>query len=179
MAIQTRKCSNCGAPVPLQNHQCDYCGSWFEDKGRVTSSVSPRPGPTHERLQAADFGKQGKGYILACFQGAILIYIVGWSFEDTVYWLDTTAVIIWAGVLPLWMAVFSFTWSASKGQWLPGLIFSIPLFVIHLTIMWVIDQRIYDDSVGISAGFAGAALGAWLIGRALHIMIQRVRAKPN
>jgi hypothetical protein len=143
----------------------------------VQRRVERTPSFTPEQLQAVDFGVKGSGYILACFVGAIIIYIIGWFFEDTVYWLDTTAVVIWAGVLPLWMLAFSYTWRTSKGQWYPGLLFSILLFLIHLSIMWVIDRYIYDDSVGISAEFAGAALGGWILGRLLHIAAQRVRAK--
>jgi hypothetical protein len=163
--------------VPISDRQCDYCGSWFADEGRIRQQVRRKPSLTPEQLRAADFGVKGSGTILVCFLGAVIIYAVGWYFEDLVYWLDTTAVVIWAIVLPVWMLVFSYTWRASKGQWYPGLIFSIPLFLIHLSIMWAVDRHIYDDSVGISAEFAGAALGGWILGRVLHIITQRARAR--
>ena len=175
MVLKLRKCPNCGAPVPLNEFHCAYCDSWFDESPPFPTPIKPTITP--EQLLAADFGVKGKWLLWVCFIGAAILYGIGWMFEDLTYWLDTTAVVIWAGTQPVWIAFWSFLWRRRKGDWLPGFLFGITQFGIHMALIFCIDRHINDDGVGISAVFAGATLGGWLVGRIGHVWLQRVRSK--
>jgi hypothetical protein len=175
MATETHKCPSCGAPRRQSASQCPYCGTWFDEEHQHIDPTKP----TKDDLRAADFGIPNPQILIYAIIGAAIIYAFGWRLEDTEYLLETGAVIIWVGILPLWIAAFAFVWKAYWVQWVPGFAFALPIFFTHIVIIWFFWGNINDDAVGISAMFAGAALLGWLVGRALHIYIQHLRARQK
>jgi hypothetical protein len=109
--------------------------------------------------------------------GGLLLYTAGWMLEDTVYWLRTEAVALWAVALPSWLCMTAFTWRPRWGEWLIGFALSVPIFIVHLGLMWSVRDHLNDDYIGISAGFAVAALVGWVVGRLLHALVRRSRAR--
>ena len=108
---------------------------------------------------------------------AALLYAAGWLLEDTRYWLAEEAVAVWGVALPAWLFLVALSWRARWGGWLTGFAVAIPVLALHLGIMWLIEGRLNDDDVGISAMFAGAALAGWLLGRLVHYVVRRARAR--
>lgn len=179
MTLKPRKCPVCGAPVAAAASSCDYCGTGFEP-----SSPPPRPAaaaaastPRAERAGRGEFGLRGGWPLLIGLAGAAALYALGWTYEDTRYWLDDTAIVIWAGALPLWLLLVSLVWRPRWGTWLAGLALALAVLAAHVAIMWILRGRLDDDHFAIAGIFAGAALGGWLLGRILHAVIRSARAK--
>jgi ribosomal protein L40E len=159
---QVQKCQQCGAPVNQDAESCQYCGTEF---------YSPEKHQAGKKKKALlkDFG--WKGILALNIAGIIIIYTLGWFFEDKQYWLDTTATLIWAVPLPLWIVVMTFYWFRPRGTLITGFIIGIVLFAAHfLLILSYENWHVNDDYIGIAAMFAGIALGAWILGRILHHM---------
>ncbi len=168
MALLSRTCPNCGVSVPAGSRRCPYCGTWFDAS---PSTAGPDP-------DAGEFGLRGKGPLVVGGAGALLLYGLGWLFEDTRFWLADAAVAVWAVALPLWLLLLAFGWRLGRGAWLGGIVFSAVLFAVHLAVTWALAGRLQDDYVGIAALFAGAALGGWMLGRLLHQAVRRIRTPP-
>ncbi|TET52900.1 MAG: hypothetical protein E3J64_04395, partial [Anaerolineales bacterium] len=110
---------------------------------------------------------------------AALLYTIGWLLEDKYYWLADEAVVTWGVALPVWLFLVALAWRPRWGGWIAGFALSLPMFALHLGLMWIIEGRLNDDYVGISALFAGAALGGWLAGRFVHVVVRRARARAG
>lgn len=176
--VKTRQCPGCGAPVPEGARRCAYCGSWYETLAkhvpvqRLLHTIAPRLTPG-----AGEFGLRGKVVLVAGALGAAILYASGWLFENTYYWLEDEAVAIWTGALPAWLCLVALAWRTRGRAWPTGFGFGVPVFAVHLGAMALIRGRVLDDYVGIAAVFAAAALGGWLLGRALHAMVRRARVR--
>ena len=167
MPLQSRTCPQCGASVPRRASQCPYCGAHFEHA--LEADAAP----------PADFGWGGWAPLAIGAVGAVALYAAGWAHEDTRYWLASEAVALWVGGVPAWLFAIALGWRASWGTWLPGLAAAGVFFVAHLAGIWIVEGRLQDDSVGIAAMVAGAALGGWLLGRGLHALIRRALEKSQ
>jgi hypothetical protein len=137
----------------------------------------PRPSP--EQLGDIEFGYTDSRFLILALLGSALIYGFGWTQEDSTNLLGPGAVILWGVVLPLWLAAFAFAWKSFWGQWLPGFAVGLPIFLIHVLVIFLLkgylDRRAWD----ISAAFAGVALLGWVLGRILHLAVHRMRAKTR
>ncbi len=166
-------CPNCNAPLPQHPVLCEYCGTYFEDSINAAHS----PNNSADTGVSEDFGIANSKLLFVTVIGAAILYGWGWRLEDLEFLLSEGAVILWGGILPLWLAASAFIWKAQWGQWLPGFAISIPIFLFHILIIWMIDGRVNDDVVGISAAFSAASLLGWVIGRLFHNYIRKARYK--
>lgn len=164
-------CANCNAPLPDYSVECEYCSTFFEE----TSYGTPTPNVYLGTGGINDFGIANPMLLFATILGAAILYGWGWRLEDLEFLLSKGAVILWAGILPLWLAVFAFLWKTPWGEWLPGFAVSIPIFFFHILIIWMIDGNINDKVLGISAAFSAASLLGWVVGRLSHNYIRKVR----
>ncbi len=165
-----RTCSNCAASVPPRTDRCPYCGTWFEEGPALpSSSVSVNP-------QAGEFGWRGRVFWGLALTGIGGLYWWGWRFEDTQYWLDTRAMLVWTLALPIWLAAVACAWRTWWGAWL-GIGLGVVIFGTHLGVMVALDGHFFDDQAGIAAMIAGAGLAGWTLGRVLHGAIRRARAR--
>lgn len=159
---RVQKCQQCGAPVSQDAEVCQYCSTEF---------YSPQKHKTGQKKKSLlkDFGWKGIFYPLIA--GIIILYTLGWFYEDKQYWLDTRAILIWAVLLPLWIVSMTFFWFQRKGTIITGVITGVVLLAVHfLLILSYENWNINDDYIGISALFAGIPLAAWMLGRFLHHM---------
>lgn len=195
MEISTLACPNCANTQNLHISEveqgymikCDYCGATSiahfeheEDDDGYEIIERPKITPQPDRLvdpTLGEFGIQAGWYLPVTAVVAFVIYLIGWGYEDTQYWLSTASIVIWAGVLPLWLLVVALAWRPRWGEWLMGLAFGVSVFVFHIIAAWIIDGRLNDDLVGIGAMYGGAALVGWVVGRGLHWVIKRSRAQ--
>lgn len=92
MKLLKLNCPSCSAPVSKESNICNYCGVEF------STIVNGR---TVNRLK--DVGIKSKFFNWIIILGVIILYISGWIYEDLEYWLNSTAIFIWAGLLPLWL----------------------------------------------------------------------------
>jgi len=124
MQINTYKCPSCNAPVGKDDLSCEFCGAEITKmhNGKILVPVK-------------DFGAKGIGYLSLILFVAIAIYIAGWFFEDTEYWLNTNAVLLWTVALPFWILITTITWSCKWGAVLYGIIVSVAVFISHIIIM--------------------------------------------
>lgn len=165
-------CPNCNAPRTKKSLVCEYCGTILSDTPRVKNNSIPL-------TVYPDFGIKSIWPIYIALLGAAILYAIGWTQENIVFLLSVEASIIWAGIIPLWLAFFAFTWQTAWGEWLPGFAVAIPEFGLHLIIIYIFTGRVNDDAVGIAAMFAASALGGWSIGRALHNTIRRIKGQAQ
>ena len=184
MSVTSRDCPECGAPLAPGADRCEYCGSWIERSKETPPAEfhapavdAAKPGKPKPDRDAGDFGFRSRTFFLTCAAIALVIYAIGWVFEDTQYWLDDRAIAVWAGILPFWLCIAAFFWRPRWGGWLAGFLFAIPIFAVHTAIPCAIRGRIQDDYVGIAAMFAGAVLGGWLLGRIFHSIVHWARRR--
>ena len=171
MITKNLKCQQCGAPVTGDSEECRYCGTRF---------YSPDNKKKEKRKKSLlkDFG--WKGILYLNITGIIIIYSLGWFFEDTEYWLDDTAIFIWAVMLPLWIMVMTFFWFRERGAIIIGFIINLAIFVIHYIVILSFERwHFNDDYLGISAMFAGIAFGAWILGRIFHHLARVYYSSPG
>ena len=177
-SVESRKCPECGGSLAEGVRRCAYCGVWLDVGAEPAAAVAE--GPTHAVARvghAWDFGLGGRLPLLVGAVVAALLYAAGWLLEDTRYWLAEEAAAVWGVALPAWLFLVALSWRARWGGWLTGFAVAIPVLALHLGIMWLIEGRLNDDDVGISAMFAGAALAGWLLGRLVHYVVRRARAR--
>ena len=183
MALDSHNCPQCGAPVETSSLQCEYCGTWFDKAG----NVKPEKSKTLHKIAsisrlpsgAGEFGISSRYLPAVGALIAFILYIVGWFFEDTQYWLDETAMTIWIGALPLWLFVITLVWRSSRGMLVGGLVISLIVFVTHVAIILMIRGRLWDDHIGIAVVVAVASLIGWFLGRLVHSIIRWRRAQPR
>lgn len=180
MAVTIFECPSCGGPNHKTSQKCEFCGvGLLFDQKKTKYSKNKNFKFDNKTLWQADFGFTNAYILIVTTSIAALIYAVGWNYEDTQYWLAETAVIIWVALLPLWLAITSFFWKALWGQWIPGIMVGIAIFLTHMLRILLIDGRLNDDGIGISAMFGAASLLGWILGRVVHLWIRNYRAKAN
>ncbi|MCP5104986.1 MAG: MFS transporter [bacterium] len=158
------KCQQCGAAVTGDSEKCEYCGTVFYSTDETTKEKKIK-------TVLKDFG--WKGILYLNIIGIIFIYSLGWFFEDKEYWLDDTAIVLWAVILPLWIILMTFFWFRKKGTIIIGFILSLAIFGIHILLIMSFERwHFNDDYAGIAAMFAGIALGAWILGRFFHHLVR-------
>jgi hypothetical protein len=158
--IKSLKCQQCGAAVTTDSEKCEYCGTVFYSTDEQKKEIK-------KKTLLKDFG--WKGILYLNIIGIIIIYSLGWFYEDKEYWLDDTAIVIWAVILPLWIIVMTFFWFCKRGSIIIGFFLNLAIFGIHLLLIMSYEHRNFnDDYLGIAAMFAGIAFGAWILGRILH-----------
>ncbi len=167
MKATIHKCPSCSAPINLEAKECEFCGAEFliSDKGKIIKNIK-------------DFGAKSNWFFGLILFGVVTFYILGWFFEDTNYWLNDKAVIIWLVILPIWILTVTSVWANKWGAILYGVIISLLIFISHTIIMgYYRNWHFNDDYFGISGMFAGGVLGAWLTGRLIHYLIKKSRNK--
>lgn len=122
-------------------------------------------GPMTPSGQGAGFGFSGHGYLLGVLVVTAALYALGWLFEDTRYWLNTRAFMIWSGLIPLWMCLGALMLRRSRAPLLTGIAISLLLALTHGAGMALIRGSLNDDMAGIAALVGGAALAGWILGR--------------
>ncbi len=147
--------------------RCAYCGAWLKQASSGENAAPPAP---------PDFGLRGPALLCVGAVGGVLLYALGWFFEDTRYWLDARAVAVWTLALPLWTCGIAFFRRGGRGGQLLGLGLGVALFSVHAVLMGLVAGRFTDDYAGISAALGGAAAAGWWLGRLLHAAARRWRA---
>jgi hypothetical protein len=176
LATNAHQCPECGAPVAPHTKQCAYCGSWLEDhSGHIPIESIEAKAPPPRQLPdlklspgVAEFGFSGQLPLALAFVGGLGIYFTGWLFEDLAYWLEDKAVFIWVVILPLWLFLTALSWQTDRRAWTAGLVLAIPIFAMHIFVIWLVRGRLNDDHFGIAAMVAGTSLLSWILGRVLH-----------
>ncbi len=176
MTLNSHDCPKCGSSVKTGSLQCEYCGTWFDKEGRA----KPQKPKNIDKMRAmlrlpigvGEFGISSQHLTTVGIVIALGLYVVGWFFEDTQYWLDEVAMTVWVGVLPLWLFGVAFVWRSDRMVLAGGLLVALVEFVAHIVIILVIRGRLWDDHVGIAGIVAGASLVGWLLGRLLHGIIR-------
>lgn len=173
--MKSFECTNCGASLKKNTLQCAYCGSWYENDGRVISGRE-RPNETRSNLNlpvgVGEFGIANNKLFVAGVVITFILYLLGWFFEDTHYWLNSTAMTIWVGIIPLWLFGVALFWNVNRRVMFVFLPFSLVVFVVHMAVIWAIRGNLWDDHVGIAAMVSGASLFGWVLGRLLHGIIR-------
>jgi len=138
MTRNTRECENCGASLEKSAFQCAYCGTWYENgEGVISARNYPNKILSIMNLPQ-DIGEFGISSNLLFVAGAIIalaLYVLGWYFEDTLYWLNETAMLIWVGIVPIWLFGVALLWQVPRKAVLYGLIISIIVFIIHILVI--------------------------------------------
>lgn len=182
--MKVASCPRCGADVAHDADRCRYCGAPFAAPSAVADGAhdhapaSPVAPVAPPRPDAGEFGF-GPSYLMTMLAVACVVFGAGWALEDKEYWLATVAVVVWAGVLPLALLLGAALWRARWGGILPGFAFGLVQLGVHTCLMWMARRHLQDDHVGIAAMFAGASLGGFLVGRALHELLRRMRARAG
>ena len=193
--IRALTCPYCGrADVTLKQKlaeslllYCPYCnGSFLVTFDESAESVT---GPPAQRRSsplsalfppagAGEFGlSHGKLLLGLTAAGSLILYLIGWLLEDRQYLLAANAVIVWAGILPLWLFMSAAIWRTARVVWPAGVAIAALIFLLQLGLTIIIKGRFNDDYAGIAAMFAGFALAGWLAGRWLHLGIRLIRLK--
>lgn len=160
-------CPACAAPVSHEADSCEYCR--IEFNAMVNGKIVKR---------LKDFGIKSKYFNLILLLGAITLYISGWIYEDLDYWLNNTAIFIWAGFLPLWLLLTNSIWQSRWGAILLGLLLSIIIFAVHVILMGYFNNwHFNDDYFAIAGLFAGISFVASFTGRGVHSIIRKALNK--
>ena len=177
---QVIKCENCGANLGPKSISCIYCGaSIHPDKPDpvVHSSAGNKPGILTLKDGQAEFGVSGSMWIFSGLALTVFIYGFGWMYEDTQYWLNTNAMIVWSGLLPAWLLFFASILHGSTGRLSLGIVTGLTISLLHMAIMYLLRGRINDDMAGISIFIGALSLSAWITGRLIHRYIRLIRTK--
>lgn len=168
MVRRVSKCGACGAPVTTRTERCAYCGNWLLGADPTASSTAGQTRSQWFSGEAGEFGFTRFTWPAIGLSVVLMLYVTGWFFEDFDYWLDDTAIALWAIACPVVLAIVAFGWRAAKPTVLPALAVCGLQWLVHVAMMAVSRGSISDDHVGIGAMFAGANLLGWLVGRGLH-----------
>jgi hypothetical protein len=164
-------CYQCGAPVPQESMKCQYCGTEF--------GVIDAEAPQKKKKLLKDFGWRGMAPFSLNIIGILILYSIGWILEDKQYWLDDSAIVFWAVLLPLWILIMTFIWSQKKGAIIIGFILCLIIFGVHLLLIMMFERwHFNDDYLGIAVLFASIPLGSWIVGRVLHHLV-RIKINKN
>jgi len=173
--MKSRECENCGASLEENSLQCTYCGTWYEDNQRG-NSVSARQDKKTSILNlpqgVGEFGISKKQFFITGLIITAALYGIGWFFEDPKYWLNDTAMLIWVGILPVWVFSIAFLGRVKRKFSFYTLIISLAVFLIHMGVIWTIRGNLWDDHVGIAALVGGSWFAGWLLGRVAHRMMR-------
>ena len=175
MNNKSRECEKCGAPLEIDASQCTYCGAWYEDNKR---EISP-----HYRQNIivsilnlpqgiGEFGISSNRFFVSGLTITLVLYVLGWFFEDPQYWLNEKAILIWVGIIPMWLFSVALLWHAYRKVVLYALVISLVVFLVHMIVIWIIRGSLWDDHVGIAALVAGSWLAGWILGRLVHGIIR-------
>lgn len=173
--MKTRDCEKCGAPLEKNKLQCTYCGTWYEGN---KSGISGRSRPVEVKSilnlpkGVGEFGISSNLFFVMGVTVTIVLYVLGWFFEDQQFWLNETAMLIWVGIIPIFLFGVALLWRVTRKVMLYGLAISLMVFLMHVFVIWVIRGDLWDDHVGIAAIVAGSSLAGWLLGRLGHGMIR-------
>jgi len=150
-------CPGCGAPTPVSERVCPYCGY---DIVKASSKRAP-------------LVERSKPYLVAMqFALVALVSASGWIFEDRgSWWSSDTACAIWLGVVPAAACLVGIMTAEGRAIALRAIVFflagALPFF---LGVAVIRDGRINDDAAGLSAAIGGAATVGFIIGRILRRM---------
>ena len=176
MTLDSYNCPNCGASVKTNSLQCEYCGTWFNKTGRSkpqkSRSIDKMRAMLRLPIGVGEFGISSQHLTTVGIAITIGLYVAGWFFEDTQYWLDEVAMTVWVGVLSLWLFGVAFVWRSNRVVLVGGLLIALVEFTAHVVIILAIRGRLWDDHIGIAGMVAGASLAGWLLGRLLHAIIR-------
>ncbi len=150
------ECDNCGASLRRDAVHCVYCGSSV-----VPRAASQIGRPANDKDQ---FGFSGWLYHLSTLGAIAALYALGWLLEDTRYWLNTRAFIVWTGAIPAVMFLFALLRRSEVVPILLGLGISLALTVSHCVVMVLIRGNLNDDMLGIAAIIGGSAMLGWIAG---------------
>ncbi len=160
------RCSSCGAAHSGSGYQCNYCGSALVDKdGHIVTAPK----------EFKDFGWSGVFPVILSIVIAFLIYYWGWSKAKTDGYVRDAVIVIWFGVVPLWVIFMSSIWKTkSRITFLAGLLYALPFFPLHLFV-WSDPAHYYslEDSVPYAAMFYGTIYAAWFTGRIIHMAVRK------
>ncbi len=174
---QMLKCQNCGANLTYRADHCGYCGASVRITNDPNNELSGTGKLKLFDLPAgvAEFGISTGIWLILGILTLVSLYILGWLYEDTRYWLATKAMVIWTGMLPAGLLVFAALLNLKRGQMGLGVLVFILVSLIHLVVMVLIRGNINDDMVGISILIGATSFTAWLVGRFLHLWIRYLR----
>lgn len=179
-ADTTYKCSNCGGLVSPHKEKCGYCGAWLRQEGHHEQmSLTPRAINVMTNLPkgVGEFGFSSKRTLAVCFLYVLGLYGLGWKYEDTRYWLDSRAMTIWVGLLPLCLFLLSVSLRGNRFTIIPGIALSVTITFFHLSVVFLVRGSINDDMLGISLIVGGGVIMAWLAGRLVHRIVRYRRVK--
>src|SRR3989344_5442620 len=115
-------CISCGAkPLPSE-YACSYCGGKLADQdGKVIEKQIP----------LKDFGWEGNFPLILTLIIGTAVYLWGWKYEEHSL-LNTQAIIIWSGILPVWILIMTIIWKTkNRFTYLIGFLFSLFIFIMH------------------------------------------------
>ena len=175
---QVLKCQNCGSNLSGQDDNCSYCGARIHHSpnpnNKSAASNQGKHGMFSIPVGEAEFGISGGGWLTFGLSFLSCLYGLGWILEDTQYWLDTRAMIIWTGVLPIFIMIFASLLNLPRGQFGFAIILLVLITLIHLGIVALIRGGINDDMIGISMLISSVSFLAWLIGRLIHLWVRYI-----
>lgn len=173
--MNTLECINCGAPIQRHTTCCAYCGTNFENRERLFPNryrIKIFDALFNQSVGVKEFGVSNSIFPVAGLCSVFILYVLGWFFEDTQYWLNKTALTIWVGIIPVILFVVSLFWSTERKVIYIGFGLTSAIFIVHILVIWMIRGDLWDDHVGIAAVVAGAMLISWTFGRALHAIFR-------
>ena len=175
MAMKTRECEKCGASLEKNELQCAFCGTWYEGNKRVISArihTNKVVSILNLPQGIGEFGISSNRFFVVGVTITMVLYVLGWFFEDQQYWLNETAMLIWVGIMLMCLFGFSLLWRVARKGMMYGFVISIVIFLMHMLVIWVIRGDLWDDHIGIAAMVAGSSFAGWLLGRLVHEMIR-------
>ena len=176
MALESYECPQCGAAVKENATQCEYCGTWLRQVDTAKSQKSKGGESFYLPLKlpagVGEFGTTNRVLKTGSLVLALGLYVVGWFLEDTQYWLDERAMLIWVGILPLWLFGVALMWRSNRMVLGVGLLLALGEFIAHVAVIFTIRGSLWDDHIGIASLVAGTSLAGWLLGRVLHAVLR-------
>ncbi len=175
MKMISRECEKCGAPLENDTFKCSHCGAWYEDnKGAGAAKDSQKKIVSILKLPQGlgEFGLSSSKFFVMTVTITLVLYTLGWFFEDPQYWLNETTMLIWVGMIPIWLFSAALLWRTILNTILYALVASLVVFLMHILVIWAIRGNLWDDHLGIAALVAGSWLAGWLLGRLAHGLIR-------